>query len=643
LRTSFFRRAAVALIITVMPAVINGANILNIPVFARGAAMSGAFYSVSEGSYGLFYNPAGMLYTLGFESQISYVFWLDNIQYGHFALINPDPLLDWGKIGIGFSWFSLERPSGTPHAGLIDWEAYPDSVREMGNYTITLGGAVKITKDFSAGVTIKLSSEYAGEVVNQATGFDIGLMAKFPAGLHILKMGAIASSTGPGFVNYKGGLNPPLKLNAGLSDEFYVGGVKTLIAAAVSYDPDNIALFRMGVNAWFFKAVSVAAGLKIGEYLHPTAGFGFKYKNMELHYAFEPYENLGSTHMVSFLLSWWTPPVTVKANPELFSAAKGCNPCAAGISAGLRDEDKITGLKYKITSVESGYTVHEADMESVNTPVARWDGRREDGAVEDGYYDITVEALYITGEKSKSPPARVEVDSTGPSLYLSAEPQFLRPGERGALLIPSVFSISAYDKTGISGWKFIVTGSSGKEFYTAEGKGEPPAVYVWDGRGNDGSFVETGNLYYYMIEAGDTLGNVSRTAPRAQVILLREIRLTYSSDALFNPGETSVKSDAYRVLKDIKPVILRNKDCEIYITGHTDGHESPGVYKTREALSKARAEAVRFYMINLLGIKNRKITAEGLGDSLPASMGSGEKSRGKNRRVEVLIKSTVYE
>ena len=185
--------------------------------------------------------------------------------------------------------------------------------------------------------------------------------------------------------------------------------------------------------------------------------------------------------------------------------------------------------------------------------------------------------------------------------------------------------------------------SNKRVFFNTGGKGEPPLSYIWDGKSNKGDYVDTGELYYYSFIAYDTVGNKAQTKPQAQVVLLKEIKLTFASDALFDVGEADVKISAYSILKTMKKVIAKHPDSKITVEGHTDSLRPTGIkYKTNKELSKARAEAVKFFMVNLLSMEKDRIITIGRGAESPVASNNTKEGRIKNRRVEIIIKSTIY-
>jgi outer membrane protein OmpA-like peptidoglycan-associated protein len=182
-----------------------------------------------------------------------------------------------------------------------------------------------------------------------------------------------------------------------------------------------------------------------------------------------------------------------------------------------------------------------------------------------------------------------------------------------------------------------------KVYLNIGGAGEPPLSYIWDGKSPEGDYVTTGEIYYYSLVTYDSVGNKTQTKPQSQVVLLREIKLTFSSDAIFDVGQADVKISAYGILKAMKKVIAQHPDSDIIVSGYTDNMQPHGIkYRDNIALSKARADAVKFFMVNLLAMDASKISTEGKGEANPVATNDTEEGRLKNRRVEITIRSTIY-
>jgi chemotaxis protein MotB len=82
----------------------------------------------------------------------------------------------------------------------------------------------------------------------------------------------------------------------------------------------------------------------------------------------------------------------------------------------------------------------------------------------------------------------------------------------------------------------------------------------------------------------------------------------------------------------------------IAVEGHTDSHPiSSSQYPSNWELSTARASTVVRYLGGRYGIKSSRLSASGYADQHPAATNSTEQGRQRNRRVEIVLVSTVME
>lgn len=106
-------------------------------------------------------------------------------------------------------------------------------------------------------------------------------------------------------------------------------------------------------------------------------------------------------------------------------------------------------------------------------------------------------------------------------------------------------------------------------------------------------------------------------------------RATISGDVLFDSGQVTVKSAAKKQLDKIASEIRNSySGADIRIEGYTDSDPiRKSKWGSNEALSQARAEAVRDY----LSSKGVNATAEGMGSSKPKN------TKAASRRVEIVV------
>ncbi|MEI7656750.1 MAG: OmpA family protein [Phycisphaerae bacterium] len=112
------------------------------------------------------------------------------------------------------------------------------------------------------------------------------------------------------------------------------------------------------------------------------------------------------------------------------------------------------------------------------------------------------------------------------------------------------------------------------------------------------------------------------------------MRARLSGDILFDPGQATLKSGAKKTLDRIAAEIKsKYRSSEIRVEGHTDTdpiRKAKGRFTSNEALSEARADAVRKYLVSK-GVTASRVEAVGYGATKPKN------SKAASRRVEIVI------
>jgi outer membrane protein OmpA-like peptidoglycan-associated protein len=106
----------------------------------------------------------------------------------------------------------------------------------------------------------------------------------------------------------------------------------------------------------------------------------------------------------------------------------------------------------------------------------------------------------------------------------------------------------------------------------------------------------------------------------------------------FDPGKVNIKSEGVAELEKAAMMIKENPDAVIKIQGHADN--TPVVYskyRNNWLLSQARAEAVKAYLVDNLGVSADRVKESvGFGEYKPTAS-NDKNNKWQNRRVEVLI------
>ena len=103
----------------------------------------------------------------------------------------------------------------------------------------------------------------------------------------------------------------------------------------------------------------------------------------------------------------------------------------------------------------------------------------------------------------------------------------------------------------------------------------------------------------------------------------------------FETGKAALLADSYTALDEVGTILLKWPQLEIEIGGHTD---SRGSVATNQALSEARAQSVKDYLVNKYsGLVPTQIQTKGYGEARPVVKNTSSLNMAKNRRVEFKV------
>ena len=105
------------------------------------------------------------------------------------------------------------------------------------------------------------------------------------------------------------------------------------------------------------------------------------------------------------------------------------------------------------------------------------------------------------------------------------------------------------------------------------------------------------------------------------------------SDILFEIGQASLKTDLKTSLAKIAGILSVYQQFDVSIEGNTD---NVGSEEFNLKLSQQRAENVMNFLVEQ-GIAETRLTAKGLGMTMPIADNSTKEGRQKNRRVDLVI------
>ncbi len=109
--------------------------------------------------------------------------------------------------------------------------------------------------------------------------------------------------------------------------------------------------------------------------------------------------------------------------------------------------------------------------------------------------------------------------------------------------------------------------------------------------------------------------------------------VTLPSDALFTPGESTLRSESLSILANISADLRRHAGATVQVTVHTD---DLGTTAQNRELSLQQAKTIADYLGTVLGEEYRWILV-GYGESAPLTPNQTDSDRQRNRRLEIAI------
>ena len=105
----------------------------------------------------------------------------------------------------------------------------------------------------------------------------------------------------------------------------------------------------------------------------------------------------------------------------------------------------------------------------------------------------------------------------------------------------------------------------------------------------------------------------------------------------FVSGSATLQSEIFGELKNIGDLMKWQTQINLDINGHTDNVPlgGNGTFADNQALSEARSQAIRNYLVQTMGIDPSRINAYGHGDTIPIADNNTPEGRASNRRVEM--------
>lgn len=279
-----------------------------------------------------------------------------------------------------------------------------------------------------------------------------------------------------------------------------------------------------------------------------------------------------------------------------------------------------------------------------------WNGLDADGTARDGKLTAKLSVSYKKGDLAAASAGPFVVDVTPPALSIGSEPRWFSPDNDG-VEDELTIALSAKDAAALESWSLEIKEPQPPSavFYKAEGKGEPTAKIVWDGRSGKGELVQAATDYPAVLSAADAWGNTSSVESTigVDVLVIREgnqLRIKVPSIIFrenaddFNGLAQETVDNNIRVLKRIAQILNKFKDYKVTVEGHANPVLRTAAEERNELqpLSEKRAKAVLSKLVEY-GVDSPRLSSVGMGGTRPTAKWEDRADWWKNRRVEFLL------
>ncbi len=267
----------------------SGAQFLNVPVFARTAALGEAYTGYADDAGVLDFNPAGLGNIYINEAWVSYLSYFEGTSLQSFYAAFPYRNFVIGITGKYHNTQDTERDVfGTEKGSFNDTDMM-----------IMPAFAYKITPDLSVGGSVKGFSQRLQDEKSGVIASDLGIYYRFL--LQRVSVGASILNIGRD-VRFDSVSDPlPLAMHVGGSWE--IAARMTLVLDIVQPD-DSPMRQRLGCEYRVSEPLILRGGWKVdnrklNDYTGFACGFGLRYGQFCLDYAFVPHSDLGISHYIT--------------------------------------------------------------------------------------------------------------------------------------------------------------------------------------------------------------------------------------------------------------------------------------------------------------------------------------------------------
>ncbi|MGB5107949.1 MAG: PorV/PorQ family protein [Candidatus Zixiibacteriota bacterium] len=269
----------------------NSADFLQIPVFSRGSALSGAMVANADGVGALFYNPAGVARNGSGEVSFSHTELMQDLRLDNVSVAIP--LKNGSGIGLGVTYLGYGSIAGYDAAG-----ASTGSLSAY-SFMMNVGYSQKLSEALSAGIAMKPVFERLDDLEAQTVTFDLGLIAdvgQFSFGAQYANIGGKLK-----YVQEEVGL--PTTMRFGMS--YRTLGSSSVISFAGNKEQGEGISFGAGMEYAYNSMLTFRAGYggsledKTNSTDGVALGIGLNLNHIGLDYSYRPSSTNEGIHQIT--------------------------------------------------------------------------------------------------------------------------------------------------------------------------------------------------------------------------------------------------------------------------------------------------------------------------------------------------------
>ncbi|MEJ2635989.1 MAG: PorV/PorQ family protein [Calditrichia bacterium] len=274
-------------------------DFLKMNMGSRAQGMGAAYTALSADINGIFYNPAGLAFSMQPALMFYHAQWIEDISVENLSILQP--VSRRYTLSGAISFLHLPDLEG------YDIDPVTQAPLKTGSFPVydfvaQTGLSYRVSWNFSVGLQLKYLQERLDDVTASGMAFDLGILYKIP--IDYLTVGAAIQNLGPNikYENYREKL--PLTYRIGAAYQFPYNAV-TLSLDWVKSINDQWTL-NPGAEIILFNSLFLRGGYSVNHEAGPgySAGVGFKFlERYMFNYVYSPMGIIGNTHKAEIIIN----------------------------------------------------------------------------------------------------------------------------------------------------------------------------------------------------------------------------------------------------------------------------------------------------------------------------------------------------